>query len=87
MVEEAYETVGASPTAGEPGVIEPIPETQQEINTQASQAILDIFPRIPNTAREAIIEHSFQKVFWTNLEFPTCADSPSSKDMEIQRLG
>jgi hypothetical protein len=45
-----------------PGAIEPIPESQEEINKQADAAIKDLFPRIPNTDRQMIIEHAFQKV-------------------------
>ncbi len=44
------------------GDIEPIPESQEEINKQADAAIRDIFPRIPNTDRQMIIEHAFRKV-------------------------
>lgn len=43
-------------------VPEPIPEDQEEINKQADAAIRDLFPRIPNTDRQIIIEHSFRKV-------------------------
>ena len=45
-----------------PGVPEPIPERQEDINKQADAAIRDLFPRIPNTDRQAIIEHAFRKV-------------------------
>jgi hypothetical protein len=41
---------------------EPIPESQEEINKQADGAIRDLFPRIPNTDRQMIIEHAFKKV-------------------------
>ncbi|EPE03186.1 hypothetical protein F503_01522 [Ophiostoma piceae UAMH 11346] len=44
-----------------PGVPEPIPATQREINEQADKAIRDLFPRIPHTDRRIIIEHSFKK--------------------------
>lgn len=44
-----------------PGFIEPIPESQDEINKQADGAIRDLFPRIPNTDRTMIIEHAFKK--------------------------
>lgn len=46
-----------------PGYPEPIPESQEEINAQADLAIRDLFPRIPNTDRQKIIEHSFRKVW------------------------
>lgn len=38
-----------------------IPESQEEINKQADAAIRDLYPRIPNTDREMIIQHAFQK--------------------------
>lgn len=41
--------------------IEPLPETQEDINKQADAAIRDLFPKIPNTDRQLIIEHSFKK--------------------------
>jgi len=41
---------------------DPIPESQSEINKQADAAIRDLFPRIPNTDREMIVRHAFQKV-------------------------
>lgn len=40
----------------------PIPATQEEINKQADAAIRDLFPRIPNTDRQQIIDHAFQLV-------------------------
>lgn len=45
-----------------PGLPEPIPERQADINKQADAAIRDLFPRIPNTDRQMIIEHAFNKV-------------------------
>ncbi|QSZ33345.1 hypothetical protein DSL72_002933 [Monilinia vaccinii-corymbosi] len=62
IVDEARKIVGdtvISNTAH--GLIEPIPESQEEINKQADDAIRDLFPRIPNTDRQRIIEHAFQK--------------------------
>ncbi|KAL2160044.1 hypothetical protein VTH06DRAFT_1699 [Thermothelomyces fergusii] len=44
-----------------PGLPEPIPERQEDINKQADAAIRDLFPRIPNPDRQAIIEHAFNK--------------------------
>ncbi|TQS37939.1 hypothetical protein Golomagni_01568 [Golovinomyces magnicellulatus] len=43
------------------GHVEPIPVTQEEINKQADAAIRDLFPRIPNTDRQVVIEHAFKK--------------------------
>ncbi|KAI1781028.1 hypothetical protein F4818DRAFT_397537 [Hypoxylon cercidicola] len=47
--------------AHHPGVPEPIPETQEEINEQADAVLKDLFPRIPNIDRKEIIQHAFQK--------------------------
>ncbi|KAL2170517.1 hypothetical protein VTG60DRAFT_4803 [Thermothelomyces hinnuleus] len=44
-----------------PDLPEPIPERQEDINKQADAAIRDLFPRIPNPDRQAIIEHAFNK--------------------------
>ncbi|KAH8178220.1 hypothetical protein LIA77_03302 [Sarocladium implicatum] len=41
------------------GVPEPIPQSQTQYNTQVDAAIRDLFPRIPNTDRQIIIEHAF----------------------------
>jgi hypothetical protein len=60
-IEILGETVISKPTTT-PGFIEPIPETQQEIDDQADRAIKDLFPRIPNTDRQMIIDHAFKKV-------------------------
>lgn len=43
-------------------VVEPIPQSQAEINRQADAAIRDLFPRIPHTDRNDIIQRSFNKV-------------------------
>ncbi|KAK0723161.1 hypothetical protein B0T26DRAFT_252890 [Lasiosphaeria miniovina] len=40
---------------------EPILERQEDINKQADAAIRELFPRIPNTDREMIIQRSFNK--------------------------
>lgn len=46
----------------DPNANHPLPATQQEINAQADAAIRDLFPRIPNTDRQEIIDHAFQLV-------------------------
>ncbi|CZR53287.1 uncharacterized protein PAC_03165 [Phialocephala subalpina] len=64
IVEEARDIIGEtviSKPAARPGFIEPIPESQDEINREADGAIRDLFPRIPNTDRTMIIEHAFKK--------------------------
>jgi hypothetical protein len=64
IVEEAIAAVGGTVLASGGGSrrVEPIPESQAEINKQADGAIRDLFPRIPNTDRQVIIDHAFQKV-------------------------
>ncbi|KJR86959.1 uncharacterized protein SPSK_01428 [Sporothrix schenckii 1099-18] len=65
IVEEARREVSdngnSSDDHAQSGLPEPIPESQEEINAQADLAIRDLFPRIPNTDRQTIIEHSFKK--------------------------
>jgi len=41
---------------------EPIPLRQAQINAQADAAIRELFPRIPNTDRQMIIDRAFRKV-------------------------
>ncbi|KAK4157462.1 hypothetical protein C8A00DRAFT_11679 [Chaetomidium leptoderma] len=53
-----------------PGLPEPIPERQEDINKQADAAIRDLFPRIPNTDRQMIIEHAFNKLTPSSKEGP-----------------
>lgn len=38
------------------------PMTQREINEAADTVIRDLFPRIPNTDRQEIIDRAFRKV-------------------------
>lgn len=44
------------------GQPEPIPKSQREYSTQVDAAIRDLFPRIPNTDRQMIVEHAFNLV-------------------------
>ncbi|KAI1151743.1 hypothetical protein F4825DRAFT_421704 [Nemania diffusa] len=44
-----------------PGKPEPIPNSQQEIDQEADAVLRDLFPRIPNTDRQEIINHAFKK--------------------------
>lgn len=46
----------------EPGKPEPIPNSQREIDLEADAVLRDLFPRIPNTDRQEIIDHAFKKV-------------------------
>ncbi|KAL2021142.1 hypothetical protein VTK56DRAFT_7448 [Thermocarpiscus australiensis] len=64
IVEQARASLGDDQLASisaQPGQPEPIPERQEDINRQADAAIRDLFPRIPNTDRQMIIEHAFNK--------------------------
>ncbi|KAI0432883.1 hypothetical protein F5Y09DRAFT_329363 [Xylaria sp. FL1042] len=45
----------------EPGKPEPIPNSQWEIDLEADAVLRDLFPRIPNTDRQEIINHAFKK--------------------------
>ena len=72
-MDEAHEILGETAVSNAVsfvGKIEPIPESQDEINKQADGAIRDLFPRIPNTDRQMIIDHAFKKV----------------RDMELQKF-
>ncbi|KHN98319.1 uncharacterized protein MAM_04080 [Metarhizium album ARSEF 1941] len=65
IVEEAKATIADLPESGAAtpdGNPEPIPETQAEYHAQADAALRDLFPRIPNTDRQIIIEHAFTRV-------------------------
>ncbi|KAJ4261589.1 hypothetical protein NW762_007020 [Fusarium torreyae] len=64
IVEEARASLGqildhVLPKVG--GAPEPIPESQQEYDAQVDAALRDLFPRIPNTDRQMIIEHAFRR--------------------------
>ncbi|KAG0646322.1 hypothetical protein D0Z07_8369 [Hyphodiscus hymeniophilus] len=64
IVDDAATSVGdmiVSRRTYKPDEIEAIPESQAEINKQADAAIRDLFPRIPNTDRQMIIDHAFKK--------------------------
>ncbi|KAK4189977.1 hypothetical protein QBC35DRAFT_472222 [Podospora australis] len=64
IFEEARKELGdaallsVDPNWGQP---EPIPESQAEITQQADAAIQDLFPRIPHTDRQEVLDTSFNK--------------------------
>jgi hypothetical protein len=66
IVEQARESLGdaqdVQAIGTDLGVPEPIPDRQEDIDKQADAAIRDLFPRIPNTDRQMIIQHAFNKV-------------------------
>ncbi|KAK0674638.1 hypothetical protein QBC41DRAFT_4068 [Cercophora samala] len=64
IVEEARKTLGDDQlvgTSAQLGLPEPIPERQEDITRQADAAIRDLFPRIPHTDRQMILDHAFNK--------------------------
>lgn len=66
---------------------DPIPESQEEINKQADAAIRDLFPRIPNTDREMIVHHAFQKVGEIGIEYASTNNIREPSSMESQWSG
>jgi hypothetical protein len=62
IVEQARRVVGDSAPLSHHDEIEPIPQRQAEINAQADLALRDLFPRIPHTDRQMIIDKAFRKV-------------------------
>ena len=78
IVDQARATLGddqLGATGTATGLPEPIPERQEDINKQADAAIRDLFPRIPNTDRQVIIEHAFNKV--------GTHSNPTSSDLRV----
>ncbi|UNI24793.1 hypothetical protein JDV02_010516 [Purpureocillium takamizusanense] len=49
------------PISGPSRAPEPIPESQAEYHAQADAVLRDLFPRIPNTDRQIIIDHAFTR--------------------------
>ncbi|KAI9170945.1 hypothetical protein HJFPF1_00424 [Paramyrothecium foliicola] len=78
-------TVGAADANGLP---EPIPDSQEEYNLQVDAAIRDLFPRIPNTDRQEIIEHAFTKRPTLKKEAPVglSADIPLARRVQLAVL-
>ena len=72
-MDQAIEKLGETTISVPVGTqfIEPIPESQDEINKQADAAIRDLFPRIPHTDRTMILEHAFRKVTIKQKNFNT----------------
>ncbi|KAI1330534.1 hypothetical protein F5Y16DRAFT_362038 [Xylariaceae sp. FL0255] len=67
IVDEARELLrqqgyyGQAAYVHEFGKPEPIPKTQTEMNEEADAVLRDLFPRIPHTDRQEIINHAFKK--------------------------
>ncbi|KAL7926482.1 hypothetical protein ACQKWADRAFT_280442 [Trichoderma austrokoningii] len=73
IVEEAKESLGGSSHHAVPVTNagpEPIPESQRVYHAQVDAALRDLFPRIPNTDRQMIIEHSFTRGSANRSEHP-----------------
>lgn len=51
------------------GLPEPIPTSQEEYNRQVDAVLRDLFPRIPHTDRQMIIEHAFDLVGFIIIPF------------------
>ncbi|KAK0705241.1 hypothetical protein B0H67DRAFT_613675 [Lasiosphaeris hirsuta] len=95
IVEQARESLGDDQHAvfgisgANPGSPEPIPERQEDIDRQADAAIRDLFPRIPNTDRQRIIEHAFNKSKLKNGREPPVGlapDQPLSRRVQLAVL-
>ncbi|KAK8093793.1 hypothetical protein PG997_000478 [Apiospora hydei] len=93
IVDEARKTLernginllAAVPLPGEP---ESIPQSQQEINMQADAVLRDLFPRIPNTDRQEIILHAFQKNSKFNGEYKVgmASELPLARRVQLAAL-
>ncbi|OAA76078.1 hypothetical protein LEL_05762 [Akanthomyces lecanii RCEF 1005] len=73
IVEEAKASLknfSQLPVVATNGAPEPIPESQEEYHAQADAAVRDLFPRIPNTDRQAIVDYSFTRVRLPSLTTP-----------------
>lgn len=90
IIDEAREFLGESPNfkTDAQGTIEPIPELQIDINKQADAAIRDLFPRIPNTDRQMVIEHAFKKgaMFQGEPTVGTQSNIPLSRRVQLAVL-
>lgn len=70
IVEEARASLGHLPdVAVSNDQAEALPTSQSKYTTLANAAIVDLFPRIPNTDRQSIITHAFNLVWMLWLQF------------------
>ncbi|KAL5089667.1 hypothetical protein Trisim1_005066 [Trichoderma cf. simile WF8] len=83
-IDDMPHLVGAVTGAGP----EPIPESQSAYHAQVDAAIRDLFPRIPNTDRQMIIEHSFTRGSTNRSEHPVgfSEDIPLSRRVQLAIL-
>jgi hypothetical protein len=68
VIDEACASLGLGDTYRElsnPDAVEPLPTTQEEIDQQAFNFLIDLFPKIPNTDCQIIINKAFKQVcYW-----------------------
>ncbi|KAL6796006.1 hypothetical protein GGI42DRAFT_101163 [Trichoderma sp. SZMC 28013] len=83
-IDDMPHLIGAVTGAGP----EPIPESQSAYHAQVDAAIRDLFPRIPNTDRQMIIEHSFTRGSTNRSEHPVgfSEDIPLSRRVQLAVL-
>ncbi|KAL7943857.1 hypothetical protein V8C42DRAFT_328661 [Trichoderma barbatum] len=91
IVEEAKASIGDIPHLVGPVTDagpEPIPESQSTYHAQVDAAIRDLFPRVPNTDRQMIIEHSFTRGSTNRSEHPVgfSEDIPLSRRVQLAVL-
>ncbi|KAK8129606.1 hypothetical protein PG999_001986 [Apiospora kogelbergensis] len=93
IVDEARKTlerngVNLLAAAPLPGGPESIPQSQHEINMQADAVLRDLFPRIPNTDRQEIILHAFQKNSKFNGEYKVgmASELPLARRVQLAAL-
>ncbi|KAL7799879.1 hypothetical protein V8C37DRAFT_365823 [Trichoderma ceciliae] len=91
IVEEAKGSVGDIPHHVGPVTDagpEPIPGSQRAYHAQVDAAIRDLFPRVPNTDRQMIIEHSFTRGSTNRSEHPVgfSEDIPLSRRVQLAVL-
>ncbi|UKZ81949.1 hypothetical protein TrVFT333_009728 [Trichoderma virens FT-333] len=91
IVEEAKASIGDTPHLVGPVTDagpEPIPESQTTYHAQVDAAIRDLFPRVPNTDRQMIIEHSFTRGSTNRSEHPVgfSEDIPLSRRVQLAVL-
>ncbi|QPG97519.1 hypothetical protein C2857_006445 [Epichloe festucae Fl1] len=91
IVEAARESIAHLPqldAATPDGKPESIPESQAEYHAQADAALRDLFPRIPNTDRQIIIEHAFTRRTNGKMEQPVgfSDDIPLARRVQLAVL-
>ncbi|KAL6855400.1 hypothetical protein ACO1O0_006545 [Amphichorda felina] len=86
IVEEARASLGHLPDAAvSNGQAEALPTSQSKYTTLANAAIVDLFPRIPNTDRQSIITHAFNLASMNQRPKPVglCFEMPLSRRVQL----